>query len=147
MEGGGPPNASTRSCPAPRKSSTLWRFPSCRVRYARSHTHSHTHAQAGPDLLSLLQVNYGSKLRVKRAPSPLYSQLADPAEIQFAREMTELQSEVEHIRHLRLLRDDSPRATACLCFGLSEQVQRRRPAAPLSEFLLSAPSDGGDSLR
>lgn len=42
----------------------------------------------------LSQVNYRPKLMVKGAPSSLYSQLPDTADIQFAREMTELQSEV-----------------------------------------------------
>lgn len=46
-------------------------------------------------VFSLIQVNYRPKLLVKGAPSPLYSQLADTAEIQFAREMTEMHSEVE----------------------------------------------------
>ncbi len=45
--------------------------------------------------LSLSQVNYRPKLLVKGAPSSLYSQLPDTTEIQFAREMTEMQSEVE----------------------------------------------------
>jgi len=49
-------------------------------------------------LLSLLQVNYRAKVLGKGIPSSLYSQLPDTAEIQFAREMTELQSEVQH-RH------------------------------------------------
>lgn len=44
--------------------------------------------------LSVSQVNYRPKLMVKGAPSSLYSQLPDTADIQFAREMTELQSEV-----------------------------------------------------
>lgn len=44
------------------------------------------------------QVNYRPKALVKGAPSSLYSQLPDTAEIQFAREMTEMQSEVEHTR-------------------------------------------------
>lgn len=41
------------------------------------------------------QVNYRPKVLVKGAPSSLYSQLPDTLQIQFAREMTEVQSEVE----------------------------------------------------
>lgn len=42
----------------------------------------------------LFQVNYRPKVLVKGAPSSLYSQLTDTKEIQFAREMTELHSQV-----------------------------------------------------
>ena len=47
--------------------------------------------------LSLLQVNCRPSLLVKGAPSSLYSQLPDTSEIQFAREMTEMQSEVNTV--------------------------------------------------
>lgn len=46
--------------------------------------------------LSLSQVNYRPKMLVKGAPSSLYSQLPDTTDIQFAREMTEMQSEVQN---------------------------------------------------
>lgn len=102
MEGEKPPSASTPSWLILQRSSTLWRCPSCRVRY--SDTHTHTHTQTHPESCLSPQVSYGPKLLVSRAPSSLYSQLADTAEIQFAREMTEMQSEVEHTHlHLHLL--------------------------------------------
>lgn len=40
------------------------------------------------------QVNYRPRVLVKGAPTSLYSQLPDTSEIQFAREMTDMQSEV-----------------------------------------------------
>lgn len=48
----------------------------------------------GMTRLTLSQVNYRPKVLVRGAPSSLYSQLPDTADIQFAREMTEMQSEV-----------------------------------------------------
>lgn len=47
---------------------------------------------------SLSQVNYRPKTMVRGAPASLYSQLPDTTEIQFAREMTEMHSEVRHRR-------------------------------------------------
>lgn len=62
---------------------------------AHKHTHAHTHRHAHCLILSVLsQVNYRPKRMVKGAPPSLYSQLADTVELQQAREMTELQSEV-----------------------------------------------------
>lgn len=50
---------------------------------------------------SLSQVNYRPKVLVRGAPSSLYSQLPDTTEIQFAREMTEMHSEVGQIFNVK----------------------------------------------
>lgn len=62
-------------------------------KHTHTDTHTHGHTLSYP-LCSLSQVNYRPKLMVKGAPPSLYSQLADTVELQQAREMTELQSEV-----------------------------------------------------
>lgn len=42
-------------------------------------------------------MNYRPRVLVKGAPTSLYSQLPDTSEIQFAREMTDMQSEVTNL--------------------------------------------------
>lgn len=68
----------------------------------QTHTRTQILGRSSTLCVCLFQVNYRPKLQVKRAPSSLYSQLADTAEIQFAREMTEMQSEVGHSRNIHL---------------------------------------------
>ena len=93
-------------------------------------------------------MNYGPKLLVQKAPPPLYCQLADTAEIRFARELTEMQSEVAARRLLRLPREQVGDERPSRCgFCAPEQVPRGRPPAPGPELLLSAPPDGREPLR
>lgn len=63
--------------------------------HTRGNSSHRVYGKCGLIRVSVSQVNYRPKVLVRGAPSSLYSQLPDTTEIQFAREMTEMQSEVQ----------------------------------------------------